>query len=391
MARPRVVADLGPASGGYAPGRGAGMALRAVPDGLGADTAVALIGTGRTAMAVLEHAAIAPDDVVVVTAAAGGLGSLFVQAAATRGATVVGLAGGAEKVDAGRGARRRRRRGLQVAGLDAEVRRALAAEPTLVLDGVGGGSAGVRSNCSGRAGASCCSAGPRARSRRSRPPTSPHVGCRVLVDRPGDDEAVGEPRATGAEGPRHAAAGLCRRRRALRVGRRGGAHRALEGRKTIGKGGRCSCQVASADGPDADVAPAFVEMAHRIVWCTVATTDADGRPRTRVLHPIWEWDGSALTGWIATSPLSPKARRPGRRPGRVADLLGADARHVHGRVRRRVRGRPGRAPGRWDRFANGPGAGRLRPVDHPGVDGPAGRGFGVLRLTPRRLRVCRAR
>ena len=57
----------------------------------------------------------------------------------------------------------------------------------------------------------------------------------------------------------------------------------------------------------ATVAPAFVEMAHRIVWCVAATTGTGGRPQTRVLHPIWEWDGSSLAGWIATSPLSPKA------------------------------------------------------------------------------------
>ena len=30
----------------------------------------------------------------------------------------------------------------------------------------------------------------------------------------------------------------------------------------------------------ADAAPAFVEMAHRIVWCTVATVDSHGRPRS---------------------------------------------------------------------------------------------------------------
>ena len=54
------------------------------------------------------------------------------------------------------------------------------------------------------------------------------------------------------------------------------------------------------------VAPAFVEMAHRIVWCSGATIDRAGRPRGRVLHPVWEWDGSELKGWIATSPLSPK-------------------------------------------------------------------------------------
>ena len=46
--------------------------------------------------------------------------------------------------------------------------------------------------------------------------------------------------------------------------------------------------------PLSEVAPAFVHMAHSIVSCTVATTGTDGRPRTRVLHPIWEWDGTAL-------------------------------------------------------------------------------------------------
>ena len=45
-----------------------------------------------------------------------------------------------------------------------------------------------------------------------------------------------------------------------------------------------------------DIAPKFVAMAHQIVWCTAATVDAKGRPRSRVLHPIWEWDGTHLVG-----------------------------------------------------------------------------------------------
>lgn len=58
----------------------------------------------------------------------------------------------------------------------------------------------------------------------------------------------------------------------------------------------------------AAVAPAFVEMAHSIVWATVATVDSRGRPRSRILHPIWEWDGSHLAGWIGTGPTP--AKRP---------------------------------------------------------------------------------
>ena len=49
-----------------------------------------------------------------------------------------------------------------------------------------------------------------------------------------------------------------------------------------------------------EIAPAFVKMAHEIVWCSAATVDAKGRPRSRVLHPIWQWEGGKLTGWIAT-------------------------------------------------------------------------------------------
>jgi hypothetical protein len=53
-------------------------------------------------------------------------------------------------------------------------------------------------------------------------------------------------------------------------------------------------------------APAFVEMAHRIVWCSAATVDLHGRSRSRILHPLWQWDGHDLVGWIATSPTATK-------------------------------------------------------------------------------------
>ena len=55
-----------------------------------------------------------------------------------------------------------------------------------------------------------------------------------------------------------------------------------------------------------EIAPAFVEMAHRIVWASAATVDAYGRPRSRILHPIWQWDGVRLLGWIGTSPTPAK-------------------------------------------------------------------------------------
>ncbi|MEV7040318.1 pyridoxamine 5'-phosphate oxidase family protein [Amycolatopsis sp. NPDC051061] len=52
----------------------------------------------------------------------------------------------------------------------------------------------------------------------------------------------------------------------------------------------------------AELAGAFVRVAHRIVWCTLVTVDRRGRPRSRVVHPIWEDGPDGLTGWLFTRP-----------------------------------------------------------------------------------------
>ena len=87
------------------------------------------------------------------------------------------------------------------------------------------------------------------------------------------------------------------------------------------------------------VAPAFVAMAHRIVWCTVATVGPDGAPNTRILHPI-SWDDT---------------------PG-------------------------GKAAG-WQRFVDGPAPVGYDPSIIPQWEDPSSPEFGILRLTPHRLRL----
>jgi NADPH2:quinone reductase len=133
----RVVAHLGPASGGYAE-LAVVAADRAyeLPDALDAVTAVAAIGTGRTAMGILDLAAIKPTDVVAVASAAGGLGVLLLQAARNAGARAIALAGGPAKLEVA--ARFGATSGIDYRTADWPAR--LAEEPplTLVLDGVGG-------------------------------------------------------------------------------------------------------------------------------------------------------------------------------------------------------------------------------------------------------------
>ncbi|MFF0449021.1 zinc-binding dehydrogenase [Streptomyces sp. NPDC004609] len=95
----KVVAHLGTVPGGYAElavtetGR-----LHEIPPGLDEAEAVAMIGTGRTVMGILQFTDLEPGSIAVVTAAAGGIGTLLVQYAKNAGATVIGLAGGPVKV-----------------------------------------------------------------------------------------------------------------------------------------------------------------------------------------------------------------------------------------------------------------------------------------------------
>jgi NADPH:quinone reductase len=135
----RVVAHLGAANGGYAEMALAPVdALHQIPGHLDAATAVAMIGTGRTAVGILDVAALAKEDVVLVTAAAGGLGTLFVQAALQVGAVVVGAAGGPDKTARVRAAGALAVDYSQPDWTD-EVRELLGDhQVSVVLDGVGG-------------------------------------------------------------------------------------------------------------------------------------------------------------------------------------------------------------------------------------------------------------
>ena len=95
----RVVAHLGFAPGGYAESAVADVdRVHEIPANLDFAQAVAMIGTGRTAMGIVQFSELDADSVVVVPAAAGGLGTLLVQYAKHAGATTIGLAGGPEKV-----------------------------------------------------------------------------------------------------------------------------------------------------------------------------------------------------------------------------------------------------------------------------------------------------
>ncbi|RYJ06548.1 MAG: oxidoreductase [Actinomycetales bacterium] len=222
----RVVAHLGLASGGYADQAVTEVdRLHVVPAVLTSDTAVAAIGTGRTAAGVLDQAPVTPEDEVVVTAASGGLGALLVRAALAQGARVVGLANGPAKAEVVR------RLGAHTvvdvsAGLDPD----RVGAPTIVFDGVGGETSqvlfglldqdGVLVSYTGEAGDQHVGRG-----------TFRAVLGPSLTARPGGLRALEEEAlARAVDGSRVPLVGST-----FALADAAGAHRALEARETFGK------------------------------------------------------------------------------------------------------------------------------------------------------------
>ncbi len=136
-----------------------------------------------------------------------------------------------------------------------------------------------------------------------------------------------------------------------------------------------------------EVAPAFVEMAHRIVWASAATVDTKGRPRSRILHSIWQWDGENLVGWIGTGPTPLKRAHLEANPyislnywSPSQDTCVAECRATWAfddETRTKV----------WNLFLNTPMPLGYDPKIIPQWTSPTCEAFAVLRLEPWRLRV----
>lgn len=59
-----------------------------------------------------------------------------------------------------------------------------------------------------------------------------------------------------------------------------------------------------------EVLPEFDARVRRIVYSQMATMDAAGRPRIRVVHVVWK----GATGYLSTAPGSPKLKHIARNP-----------------------------------------------------------------------------
>ncbi len=137
----------------------------------------------------------------------------------------------------------------------------------------------------------------------------------------------------------------------------------------------------------ADIAPAFIETAHRIVWATVASVDPQGRPRSRVLHPIWEFDGDRLVGWIGTAPTPVKVAHLEHTPFLSVNYWDAQQDIATAECNAELLTDDETCTRVWNLLKDGPEPVGYDPTMIPVWNEPTDETFVAMRLDPWRLRV----
>ena len=137
----------------------------------------------------------------------------------------------------------------------------------------------------------------------------------------------------------------------------------------------------------AEIAPPFIATAHRIVWATLATVDTHGRPRSRILHPIWEWDGDDLVGWIGTGPTPVKTAHIEANPFVSVNYWDPHQDIVTAECRATFLHDDDSCTRVWDLLENAPAPVGYDPASIPFWTEPTAPTFAALRLDPWRLRV----
>jgi general stress protein 26 len=128
-----------------------------------------------------------------------------------------------------------------------------------------------------------------------------------------------------------------------------------------------------------DIETDFVKRVHGMIWCNVATVDQHGRPRSRILHPIWE----GATGWVLTHRNSHKSKHLANNPYVSLAYITEIHKPVYADCVATWVEDPEQKYRVWELFENTPPPLGFDPAqDFVSPDHPK---FGLLRLTPWRI------
>ncbi len=132
-----------------------------------------------------------------------------------------------------------------------------------------------------------------------------------------------------------------------------------------------------------------VAIAHATVWGVLTTVDAKARPRNRVVHPVWEFDGERVIGWLTTRRTPLKTRHLAANANVSVAYVSAGTDFAYfDCVAEWVEDAAGKRAC-WDAFLAAPEPVRYDPASI-WPEGPGAGTFAVLRFTPYRIQSARA-
>jgi len=131
-----------------------------------------------------------------------------------------------------------------------------------------------------------------------------------------------------------------------------------------------------------EIAEDFHSRVARIAWCSVATIDRKGRPRQRILHPIWE----GPLGWIATNRHSHKEKHLAANPYVSLSYWDPQHQQVYVDAKAEWCDDPAEKKRIWELYKSTPPPLGYDPqiIWQGGVEDPT---YGLLKVTPWRIEL----
>lgn len=131
-----------------------------------------------------------------------------------------------------------------------------------------------------------------------------------------------------------------------------------------------------------EIAAEFDARVRKIAWCTAVTVDRKGRPRSRMLHPIWE----GTTGYIATGRETLKTKHLAANPYVSLTYWDPEHKQIYAECRAEWEDDAAEKERIWNLFkATEPPLGYDPAMIWP--DGHTTPGYGLLKLTPWRIEI----
>lgn len=132
-----------------------------------------------------------------------------------------------------------------------------------------------------------------------------------------------------------------------------------------------------------------LQIAHETVWCALTTVDSSGRPRNRVVHPVWTDEDGRLTGWLTTRRTPIKVAHLAGNPNVSLAYIGKGTDLAYFDCTAEWLESPKDKEACWRAFLSAPEPARYDPaLIWPG--GPDSETFAALRFTPYRVQAARA-